>query len=155
MMRVRAFVVLVAAAVLLLVGYPVEPIHGQSMKVVVTSIDLPDDEDVRMLAGLKYGETPWFVEFTSIRRELLSDPGADPAKMSWTLTGRSHRQRPERFKLSLILEDESGKTLVSTDKNGFIKAGDEDYELTLVMKVKAKHLSRAHTIRIRVVFLMS
>jgi hypothetical protein len=154
-MRVRVGAICGASVVLLLLGFLTGHVHGQSMMVVVTSIDLPDDEDVRMLPGLKYGETPWTVEFTSIRKEQLSDAGVDPVKMSWTLTAHSSRQRPERFKVAVMLVDDSGKTLASAQKNGMIKAGQEGYEMILNMKAKAKQYTAATKVRIRVVFLMS
>jgi len=128
---------------------------GQSMEVVVASIDLPDDDDTRTLSGLRYGGKAWWVEFTSIRRDLLSEPDADPMKMVWTLTGRSGRQRPTRVQLTFMLIDGSGKTVVSAQKNGLVTAGADNYEISQKMKVKSKQWSRAKLLRIRVVFLMS
>jgi hypothetical protein len=128
---------------------------GQSMEVVTATIQIPSDDEFHELSGLRYGGIRWAVEFTSVRCEFETSRDANPVKMVWTVTGRSAKQRPERFKMALMLVDESGKTLASAQKNGMIKAGDESYQMKLNMKAKAKQFSAATKLRIRVVFLMS
>ncbi len=125
----------------------VVPAHAQTMKMVVTEIDVPTGDTVQTLEGLKYGQ-PWVVEFTSIRVERDLEKNL----ALWFITGSSGRARPERVQIVVKLMDSSGKDIATAKKATFVKTGGDNYEYVLKMKVKPEVWDAAKSVKVFVNF---
>lgn len=151
MMKKCCVLVGVCAAVIVLATAALA--DGEVMKMVAVTIPVPNDDEPDELPGLKYG-APWVAEFTSIRLQRDADPGADPQRPLWTITGSSDRARPIRVQLVLTILNREGEFLASTKKMVFLKNNQDNQEFEIKMKLKAERWSRAAKIKIRVNYLI-
>lgn len=146
----RAGVLLTTVCILM----PSSPALAQAMKVAAQSIPMPTDEDPCPLTEVFYGVT-WKVEFSSIRLEMLSEPGADKVRARWTVTGVNSRPRPTRAQLSIILLDGSDKAVGTAKKSLMVKPGGEPHDIEIEMKVKAGDWERAERVKLQANFFVA
>lgn len=146
----RAGVLVTAACILL----PAAQAEAQAMKVAAQSIPMPADEEPCPLTEVFYGVT-WRVEFSSIRLELISEPGADKVRARWTVTGVNSRPRPTRAQLSIILLDDNDKSVGTAKKSLMVKPGGEPHDIEIEMKVKASDWERAERVKLQANFFVA
>ena len=123
-----------------------------AMQIASTTIGLPEDDKPVLLAGLEYPGAGWTIEFTSLRVEVQSEDGVDPAKILWTMNANSSRPMVQKVIVELHVEDGSGKKLKSVKKFVVVKSNAEKQEFPIKMKIKRADWERAHSVKIKTTF---
>jgi hypothetical protein len=127
------------------------PASAQAMKMAGESVPLPSGDEPRPLQKVFYGKS-WKIEFTSIALRLDSEPGFDPVRALWTLTGRNTRPKPARAQLMVVLLDGGGKSLATAKKTFLIKSGGDAQPYTVEMKVPSASWARAERVSVQASF---
>jgi len=123
-----------------------------AMQIKSTTMTIPTDEKPVLLAGLEYPGAGWTIEFTSLRVEVQSEDGVDPAKILWTMNANSSRPMVQKVIVELHVEDGSGKKLKSVKKFVVVKSNAEKQEFPIKMKIKRADWERAHSVKIKTTF---
>lgn len=121
------------------------------MKIVSTTIILPENDKPVLLAGLEYG-TEWVVGFHSVRLEIDQDQDADPLRQLWTLGVSSTRPMIQKVIIEIHLLDSKGKKIKAVKNFAVIKANSTNQEVPIKMKVKKADWDRAEKVLIKVTY---
>lgn len=121
------------------------------MKIVATTIMLPENDKPVLLAGLEYG-AEWNVGFHSVRLERDQDQHADPLRQLWTFVASSTRPMIQKVIIEIHLLDSKNKKIKAVKQFVVIKANTEDQELAITMKVKKADWDRTEKVSIKATF---
>lgn len=141
----------VSAAVFLLASFWGSQSALAAMKIVSTTIILPENDKPVLLAGLEYG-TEWVVGFHSVRLEIDQDQDADPLRQLWTLGVSSTRPMIQKVIIEIHLLDSKGKKIKAVKNFAVIKANSTNQEVPIKMKVKKADWDRAEKVLIKVTY---
>ena len=149
MCRWGSFVNKVAVGVVVVLAFPA--MVSAAMKVVSTTIMLPEDNKPVLLAGLEYG-VEWTVGIHSVRLERDQDQHADPLRQLWTFVASSTRPMIQKVIIEIHLLDSKGKKIKAVKNFAVVKANSTNQEVPINMKGKKADWDRAEKVLIKVTF---
>jgi hypothetical protein len=122
-----------------------------AMKIVATTIMLPENDKPVLLAGLEYG-TEWTVGIHSVRLERDQDQQADLLRQLWTFVASSTRPMIQKVIIEIHLLDSKGKKIKAVKNFAVVKANSTNQEVPIKMKVKKADWDRAEKVLIKVTY---
>lgn len=141
----------VSATVFLLVSFWGGQSALAAMKIVATTIMLPENDKPVLLAGLEYG-AEWKVALDSVRLERDQDQNADPQRQLWTFVASSTRPMIQKVIVEIHLLDSKNKKIKAVKQFVVVKANTEHQELPIKMKVKNADWDRTEKVLIKATF---
>lgn len=139
------------AALFLLASFWGSQLAVAAMKIVATTIMLPENDKPVLLAGLEYG-TEWTVGIHSVRLERDQDQHADLLRQLWTLVASSTRPMIQKVIIEIHLLDSKGKKIKAVKNFAVVKANSTNQEVPIKMKVKKADWDRAEKVLIKVTY---
>ena len=142
----------VSAAVFLLASIWGSQSALAAMKIVATTIILPENDKPVLLAGLAYEGYGWTVAMNSVCLERVPDQDADRARLLWTFVASSTRPMIQKIIVEIHLLDSKNKKIKSVKQFVVVKANTEHQELPIKMKVKNADWDRTEKVLIKATF---
>jgi hypothetical protein len=139
------------AALFLLVSFWGSQSAVAAMKIVTTTIILPENDEPVLLAGLEYG-AEWTVGIDSVRLERNQDEHADPLRQLWTFVASSTRPMIQKVIIEIHLLDSKGKKIKAVKNFAVVKGNSTNQEAPIKMKVKKADWDRAEKALIKVTY---